>query len=40
MGSLFKKNVIATALNEVGYQADGNWNKYADELDKIDYFTG
>lgn len=40
MGSLYKSNVIATALNEVGYQADGNWNKYADELDKVDYFTG
>lgn len=40
MGSLYKKNVIATALNEVGYQADGKWNKYAEELDSVDYFTG
>ena len=40
MGSLYKKNVISTALNEVGYQADGKWNKYADELDSVDYFTG
>ena len=40
MGSLYKKNVIQTALNEVGYQADGKWNKYADDLDKVDYFTG
>lgn len=40
MGSLYKKNVIETALKEVGYQADGKWNKYADELDAVDYFTG
>lgn len=42
MGSLYKKNVIATALNEVGYQAEGNGkvNKYAAELDSVDFFTG
>jgi hypothetical protein len=40
MGSLYKKNVIQSALNEVGYQANGKWNKYADDLDKVDYFTG
>ena len=36
-----RKNAIAYALSQVGY-TDGanNWNKYADELDKVDYFAG
>ena len=41
MGSLYAKPVVETALNEVGYQAGADkWNKYADELDRVDYFVG
>lgn len=40
MGSLYAKDVLDRALAEVGYQADGEWNKYADELDKVNFFTG
>lgn len=40
MGSLYAKDVVDTALSEVGYQADGKWNKFADVLDSVDYFTG
>ena len=40
MGSLYAKDVLDIALAQVGYQADGKWNKFADELDKIDYFSG
>lgn len=40
MGSLYAKNVVETALNEIGYQADGKMNKYAAELDAVDYFVG
>lgn len=36
-----RKNTIAYALSQVGYtESSGNWNKYADELDKVDYFAG
>ena len=38
---LTRKNSIAYALSQVGYtEGASNWNKYADELDKVDYFTG
>lgn len=39
MGSLYAKDVVDTALQEIGYQGDGKWNKYAEELDSIDYFN-
>lgn len=33
--------VIAYALSQVGYEEGANnWNKYAEELDEIDYFAG
>lgn len=32
---------IAYALSQVGYkEGANNWNKYADQLDKVDYFAG
>ena len=38
---LTRKNAIAYALTQVGYtEGSNNWNKYADELDKVDYFAG
>ena len=38
---LTRKNAIAYALSQVGYtEGANNWNKYADELDKVDYFAG
>jgi len=41
MGSLYAKDVVDIALNEVGYQCGENkWNKYAADLDGVDYFTG
>lgn len=40
MGSLYGKDVVDMALSQVGYQADGKWNKYAAELDEVDFFTG
>lgn len=36
-----RKSAIAYALSQVGYtEGANNWNKYADELDKVDYFAG
>lgn len=36
-----RKNAIVYALSQVGYtEGSNNWNKYADELDKVDYFAG
>lgn len=41
MGSCWAKDVVDIAKGEVGYQCGENkWNKYADELDAVDYFTG
>lgn len=40
MGSLYGKDVVDMALSQVGYQANGKWNKYAAELDEVDFFTG
>lgn len=40
MGSLYGKDVVDMALSQVGYQATGKWNKYAAELDEVDFFTG
>jgi hypothetical protein len=42
MGSLYAKDVISTALNEVGYIAEGSNHKYtiySAELDAVDYFN-
>ena len=36
-----RKAVIDYAISQVGYtEGANNWNKYADELDKVDYFVG
>jgi hypothetical protein len=42
MGSIYAEDVIKIALNEVGYKEGPreNQNKYAAELDKVDYFVG
>ena len=41
MGSIFAEDVIKIALNEVGYEeGKNNWNKYARDLDAVDYFVG
>ena len=41
MGSCYSKTFIDICKNEWGYQCGPDkWNKYADELDKVDYFTG
>lgn len=42
MGSLYAKDVIETALNEIGYEAEGSNRKYtiySAELDAVDYFN-
>lgn len=42
MGSLYAKDVVEQALNEVGYQAEGSnhkYNIYASELDKCNYWN-
>lgn len=41
MGSLWAKDVCEAWLSQVGYECGENkWNKFADLLDKCDYFTG
>ena len=41
MGSLYAKDVVYAWLSQVGYECGPNkWNKYAELLDKVDYFTG
>ena len=38
---LTRKAVLEYAKSQVGYtEGANNWNKYADELDKVDYFAG
>ena len=42
MGSLYAKDVVETALNEVGYIAEGSnhlYTIYSAELDAVDYFN-
>ena len=42
MGSLYAKDVVEQALNEIGYQAEGSnhkYNIYAAELDKCNYWN-
>lgn len=40
MGSLYSRDLVRVAEAEVGYQAEGKWNKYAYDLDQVDFFTG
>ena len=41
MGSIYAEDVISIALGEVGYEeGKNNWNKYARDLDAVDYFVG
>ena len=41
MASCYSKKFIDICIGEWDYECGNNkWNKYADELDKIDYFTG
>lgn len=38
---LTRKAVLAYVKSQIGYtEGPNNWNKYADELDKVDYFAG
>lgn len=39
MGSLYAKDLVELAIDQIGYQADGKYNKYAAELDSINYFN-
>ena len=42
MGSLYAKDVVETALNEIGYEAEGANHKYSiysAELDSCDYWN-
>ena len=39
MGSCYAKKAVEIALNEVGYQGDGKYCKYSEELDNVDYFN-
>lgn len=39
MGSLYAKDMVDLAIDQIGYQADGKYNKYAEELDRINYFN-
>ena len=41
MGSCYAEKFVSVCKNEWGYQCgDNKWNKYANDLDKVDYFTG
>lgn len=40
MGCLYSRDLTRIAEAEVGYQAEGKWNKYAFDLDQVDFFTG
>lgn len=39
MGSMYAKDLVDLANEQIGYQADGKYNKYAEELDSINYFN-
>jgi hypothetical protein len=41
MGSLYAKDLVDLALKEADseYQSDGKYNKYAEELDSVNYFN-
>lgn len=34
------QKLIAWLMSQVGYHADNKWNKYAEELDKTDWYNG
>ena len=40
MGCLYNRDLVRIAEAEVGYQAEGKWNKYAYDLDQVNFFTG
>ena len=41
MGSIYADDVVKIALSQVGYEeGKNNWNKYAKDLDAVDYFIG
>ena len=39
MGSCYAKKAVDIALDEVGYQGDGKYCKYSEELDSVQYFN-
>lgn len=39
MGSCYAKKAVDIALSEVGYQGDGKYCKYSEELDAVKYFN-
>lgn len=39
MGSCYAKKAVDLALSEVGYQGDGKYCKYSEELDAVKYFN-
>lgn len=41
MGSIYAEDVVKIALSQVGYEeGPNNWNKFAKELDSVNYFVG
>ena len=40
MASLYRKPCVISAENDIGYQSDGLYNKYAERLDQCDFFAG
>lgn len=40
MASVYAKPCTDNAKDDVGYQSDGLWNKYAERLDECDFFAG
>lgn len=41
MGSCYAKKFVSICKSQWNYQCgDNKWNKYADDLDRVDYFTG
>lgn len=39
MGSCYAKKAVDIAISQIGYEGDGKYNKYAEELDKVKYFN-
>ena len=40
MSSIYSKTVCDLAINQVDYQADGKYNKFAAELDSVNFYNG
>ena len=40
MASLYRKPCVESAEDDIGYESDGLWNKYAERLDECDFFAG